>query len=110
MTEWREVHDSRAEMPETLDKSSSQTTVYERRNIRQETTTHSMGGASVEITEWVYEQREYTREEYTAMTSAANQYIMDALSRIEQATEEIKEVGVGNAAAIVAAVEEGLAL
>lgn len=69
-----------------------------------------MGDSSSKVTEWVYEQREYTKDEYAAMTSAANQNIMEALARIEQATTEIKETGSGDAAAIAAAIEEGLAL
>lgn len=89
MTEWHEVHDSRAEKPETLDKSSSQTTVYERRNIRQETRGVQSGGASSEVTEWVYEQREYTKEEYAATESPSTQMIMQTLSDIELSVAEL---------------------
>lgn len=89
MTEWHEVHDSRAEKPETLDKSSSQATVYERRNIRQETRSVQSGGASSEVTEWVYEQREYTKEEYAATESPSTQMIMQTLSDIELYVAEL---------------------
>lgn len=110
MTEFRTVHDSRTEQPAEIDTTSSATTVYERRNIRQESRVEEMGGENVTITEWVYEQREYTKEEYTQATSLATQSILEALARIEQTTAEIKETGSGDAAAIAAAIEEGMAL
>ena len=53
MTEFKTVRDSRQEMPATLDTTSSATTVYERKNIRQETRTEQMGEEPVKITEWV---------------------------------------------------------
>ena len=65
MTEWKTVRDSRAEEPAAVDTTSSETTVYERRNIRQEERQAGLGGGEAEtVTEWVYEQREYTREEW----------------------------------------------
>lgn len=83
MTEFKTVRDSRQEMPATLDTTSSATTVYERKNIRQETRTEQMGEESHPVTEWVYEQREYTQEEYAAMHSPATQIIMQAISAVE---------------------------
>lgn len=81
MTEFITVHDGRAEKPESIDTSSSSFVVYERKNIRQETT--EIDGGS--ITEWVYEQREYTKEEYTMMLSPAVQGIQRTLSELELA-------------------------
>lgn len=106
MTEWKMVRDSRTEEPAELDTASSAATVYERRNIKRETRTYEAGGDTVEITEWVYEQREYTREEYTA--AAANRDIMKALASIEKAVSDLNAVG--DAGEIDAAVERGLAL
>lgn len=83
MTEFKTVRDSRKEMPATLDTTSSATTVYERKNIRQETRTEQMGEESHPVTEWTYEQREYTQEEYAAMHSPATQIIMQAISAVE---------------------------
>lgn len=83
MTDWHEVHDSRLERPAKRDTSSSRTTVYERRNIRQETRADPMGEDAAEVTEWVYEQREYTREEWDAMNSPAMQTVMQAISDVE---------------------------
>ena len=82
MTDWKTVHDSRAEKPPVIDMTTSETTVYERKNIRQETTTGPMEGA---VTEWVYEQREYTRAEYDMLVSPAIQGVQCALSEIELA-------------------------
>jgi len=83
MTDFRTIHDSRVEQPAAIDTTSSATTVYERKNIRQEATTMEMGGDPVQIMEWVYEQREYTQEEYAAMHSPATQTIMQAISDLE---------------------------
>ena len=88
MSEWNEVHDSRAEQPTVLDTTSSATTVYERRNIRQETRQVTMGTDTQEVTEWVYEQREYTVEEYAELTSPATKAIMQAISGIELSVAE----------------------
>ena len=108
MTDWKKVRDSRTEEPAALDTTSSATTVYERRNIRQETQTYETDGQTAEITEWAYEQREYTREEYTA--AAANRDIMEALASIERAVSDLGGNGTGEAGEIAAAVERGLAL
>ena len=83
MTDFRTICDSRTEQPAAIDTTSSATTVYERKNIRRETYTMDTGGEPVEITEWVYEQREYTQEEYAAMHSPATQTIMQAISDLE---------------------------
>lgn len=85
MTEFKTVHDSRAEEPTTIDTTSSETTVYERKNIRQEIVAHGEGDDAATTTEWVYEQREYTREEYNMMLSPAIQGVQQALSNIELA-------------------------
>jgi len=63
MTQWHEVRDSRVERPDELDTESSSAVVYERRNIRQEERQAESGEAGT-VTEWVYDQREYTREEW----------------------------------------------
>lgn len=85
MTDWKTVHDSRTTTPEALDATSSSSTVYERRNIRRETVTVGGGDMDATVTEWVYEQREYTREEYAMMRAPAIQSVQQALSGIELA-------------------------
>lgn len=83
MTDWKTVHDSRAEQPPVIDMTTSETTVYERRNIRQETAPGPMVDDTV--TEWAYEEREYTRAEYDMLVSPAIQGVQCALSEIELA-------------------------
>lgn len=83
MTEFKTVRDSRTERPATIDTTSSTSTVYERKNIHQETFAEDMGGKVREVTEWVYEQREYTQEEYASMNSPTTQIIMQAISDVE---------------------------
>ena len=85
MTDWKTVHDSRTTTPEALEATSSRSTVYERRNIRQETRSVGIGNTDATVTEWVYEQREYTREEYDMMRAPAIQRVQQALSGIELA-------------------------
>lgn len=84
MTEFKTVRDSRIERPAEIDTTSA-VKVYERRNIRQETTETDMGGEKISVTEWVYEQREYTRDEYALMLSPAIQGVQQSLSEIELA-------------------------
>lgn len=83
MKEWRTVHDSRITRPPELDETSSATTVYERRNIRQEAVVDAMGENTEPVMQWVYEQREYTREEWETMNSPATKTIMQAISGLE---------------------------
>ncbi len=85
MTDWKTVHDSRTTTPEALDATSSSSTVYERRNIRRETVVDGIGDTDATVTEWVYEQREYTREEYDMMRAPAIQSVQQTLSGIELA-------------------------
>ena len=108
MKTWHEVHDSRTTRPPEVDATSSATTVYERRNIRRETTEDEMTGGAV--IQWVYEQREYTREEWEAMNSPATKAILEAVFGVgdkvavaaEQAQETRQEVKTLNAAAGIA--------
>nr|UVX90177.1 MAG: hypothetical protein [Bacteriophage sp.] len=85
MTDWKTVHDSRTTTPEMLDATSSSSTVYERRNIRREAVVVGIGDTDETVTEWVYEQREYTREEYDMMRAPAIQNVQQTLSGIELA-------------------------
>ena len=84
MTDWKEAHSTGAQ-PSEIDTTSSSTTVYERRNIRQEERSVGTGDTAVTVTEWVCEQREYTREEYDMMRAPAIQSVQQALSNIELA-------------------------
>lgn len=85
MTDWKTVHDSAEVQPAAIDTTSSKTTVYERKNIRQEARSVGIGDTDATVTEWVYEQREYTREEYDMMRAPAIQGVQQTLSGIELA-------------------------
>lgn len=85
MTDWKTVYDSRSTTPEALDATSSSSTVYERRNIRRETVTVGGGDDAATMEQWVYEQREYTQEEYAMMRAPAIQNVQQTLSSIELA-------------------------
>ena len=85
MTDWKIVYDSRSTTPETLDATSSSSTVYERRNIRREAVTVGGGEDTATMEQWVYEQREYTQEEYAMMRAPAIQNVQQTLSGIELA-------------------------
>lgn len=61
MKEWREVFGTEAVKPEEFDTTLSPTTVYQRKNIRQETKTEADG---TKVTGWQREERELTMEEY----------------------------------------------
>lgn len=83
MTNWQTVRDGAASKPAAIDTTTSAFVVYERKNIRQETATLGEGDNAITTTEWIYEQREYTREEYEAMRSPATQKIMQAISDLQ---------------------------
>lgn len=95
MTNWHEARSSAVEKPLELDTTSSGAVVYERRNIRQETREMNMGNATLSVTEWVFEQREYTQAEYAQMVSPATQSIMQAVSGIEMSIAELSLGGEG---------------
>lgn len=64
MTKWREVFGTEPEKPQEFDAQSSPTTVYQRRNIRQETRTDGDGNA---VSGWLREEREMSAAEYSQM-------------------------------------------
>lgn len=82
MKEWHEVLGDTK--PPELDTSSSPTTVYQRRNI-QEDTIESMGqDGEIKIVKcFSYEERELTLDEYQAMKTPAIEKIMQAISDTE---------------------------
>ena len=81
MQEWRTVTGDIK--PEALDMASSPSTVYERRNIKEETyqEENAMQGTTETKTRWTYEEREMTPAEYAAAQTM--QQIMQAISDSE---------------------------
>lgn len=78
MTNWKTVRGDHA--PALLDTTSSADTVYERRNVREETVHISEG---VSVKGYIYEERTYSRVEYEQLTSPATQTIMQGMSALE---------------------------
>lgn len=87
MTEWKLIQGSQAERPAELDKTSSPTTVYQRRNIKRVTVTHDDKTSEL----WEYEERELTVAECEEMErsveSPAIQQVMQAISSVELSIE-----------------------
>lgn len=68
MKDWKKVTGTQQERPEEIDRTSSPTTVYLRRNIEQvEKEVEDSNGDVQTVTEWRYEEREMTVEEYENM-------------------------------------------
>lgn len=89
MTDFKTVHSSAPERPAEIDTASSAVYVYERQNIRQEDVTVGTGEDTQTVTEWVYEQREYTKDEYDMMLSPAIQGVQQALSELQLAIDSL---------------------
>lgn len=62
MKEWKEVFGTELDKPKELDNTSSPTTIYQRRNIREATRTINDG---MKIKGWLREERELTLQEYS---------------------------------------------
>lgn len=68
MTDWKKVTGTQPERPEEVDKTSSTSTVYLRRNIEQiEKKVEGTDGEVRTTTEWQYEEKEMSIEEYKNM-------------------------------------------
>ena len=65
MTEWKVVTGSQKERPLDIDRLSSPVTVYLRRNIEQVTRVDEESGTA--ITEWRYEEKQMSKEEYNSL-------------------------------------------
>ena len=84
-----EVESYAKEKPQEIDKTSSKTTVYLRRNIREVPNTEGSG------THWKMEEVQITVEEYAAMKSVAYEDLrarLDAQSKQQEAILSGQEV------------------
>ena len=66
MTDWKKVKGTQPDKPEEVDRTSSPSTVYLRKNIEQ-VTREVEGNDGETVTEWQYDEREMTVEEYENM-------------------------------------------
>ena len=62
--EWKEVRGTQAERPEAVDTKSSPSTVYLRRNIREETAEIASMENTETMTVWAYQEAALAHEEY----------------------------------------------
>ena len=68
MTDWKKVTGTQTERPEEIDKTSSPSMVYLRRNIEQvKREIEGIDGEIKTTTEWQYEEKEMSIEEYKNM-------------------------------------------
>lgn len=68
MTDWKKVTGTQPERPEEIDRTSSPSTVYLRKNIEQvEKEVEGADGKMQTVTEWQYDEKEMAVEEYENM-------------------------------------------
>ena len=63
MTDWQIVHGSQEDKPTELDTTSSESYIYQRRNVKRVTAEGELGTYE----QWQYEERKLTRDEYNAI-------------------------------------------
>jgi len=81
MIDWKVVRSTSQVKPAELDITSSSFYVYERRNIHQEEFNDNMNDEP--ITEWVFEERCYTKDEYSTLNSPTTQLLMQHIADLE---------------------------
>ena len=104
MTDWKKVTGTQPDKPEEIDRTSSPLTVYLRKNIEQ--VTREVEGSNGKMaTEWQYDEKEMTVEEYENMAlmktiveentsgivESVTQFQRDAV--IDEYTQQLIEVG-----------------
>ncbi len=67
MTDWKKVTGTQPDKPEEVDRTSSPSTVYLRKNIEQVTREVEGRRKDATMTEWQYDEKEMTVEEYENM-------------------------------------------
>ena len=81
MTDWKKVYSDIK--PELLDTTSSQSVVYERKDLHQEEVPNPFDEEAEPRQQWVYDEREYSKDEYEALHSPAFEMLMQNLSEVE---------------------------
>lgn len=106
MKDWRTVTGTQPERPEEVDKTSSPSIVYLRRNITQveRTVEGESGGQTVK--EWQYEEQEMTVAEYEQMLLMQQVVTENTSGIVESVTQFQKEAAIDEYT--LQLVEEGL--
>lgn len=108
MTDWKMVTGTQPERPEEIDRISSPTTVYLRRNIEQVEKEEEVDGTEqiYKTTEWRYEEKEMTIEEYENMLLMKTIVQENTTQIVDSVTEFQKEAVIDEYTAQL--IEEGL--
>ena len=107
MTDWKKVTGTQPDKPEEVDRTSSPSTVYLRKNIEQVTREVEGNDGKIQtVNEWQYDEKEMTVEEYENMAlmktvveentsgivESVTQFQKDAV--IDEYTQQLMEEGV----------------
>ena len=90
MKDWKMQHGTQPERPEEVDRTSSPTTVYLRRNIEQVEIPVSEGSEET-VTQWQYEEKEMSVEEYNNMILMQQVVAENTQGIVESVTEFQRE-------------------
>ena len=89
MTDWKKVTGTQTERPEEIDRTSSPSTVYLRRNIEQvEREVEGADGETQTVTEWQYEEREMTVENMALMKTVVEENTSGIVESVTQFQKE----------------------
>lgn len=83
MTDWEKVCGSQETKPAEFDTTSSDIVVYQRRNIKEVEVTSETDGESESHTEWQYEERTMTKDEFNEI------YTNQLVAQLAQARADI---------------------
>ena len=94
MTDWKKVTGTQSDKPEEVDRTSSPSTVYLRKNIEQVTReVEGSDGKMQTVTEWQYDEKEMTviEENTSGIVESVTQFQKDAV--IDEYTQQLIEEG-----------------
>ena len=107
MTDWKKVTGTQPERPEEIDWTSSPSTVYLRKNIEQvEKEVEGADGKMQTVTEWQYDEKEMTVEEYENMALIKSVVEENTSGIVESVTQFQKDAVIDEYTAQL--IEEGL--
>lgn len=107
MKEWKLQQGTQEERPEEIDRTSSPTTVYLRRNIKQVTQeVEGESGETQRVSGWEYEEQEMLVEEYENMLLMQQVVTENTSGIVESVTQFQKETVIDEYTAQL--IEEGL--
>lgn len=107
MTDWKKVTGTQPERPEEIDRTSSPSTVYLRKNIEQvEKEVEGADGKMQTVTEWQYDEKEMAVEEYENMALMKSVVEENTSGIVESVTQFQKDAVIDEYTAQL--IEEGL--